>query len=388
MHRVESLREISQSTKDVRFAERLVIHSKLIGNQNGIDVYEVPLTTLSGESPTFERYAFGETNGKTEHRTVLVLGADDLGQSNFINAIVNFILDVNAENKFRFQLKEETSHTNLIQIYDIHHVEGFTIPFSLTIVNTSCYVTNTDNFVLFRDREIAQLLLDLLEAKHGIQDVDMICYVIADTGVTSPILSIFHSDVKDNINCWQPSDHLSKDCNWRKVSQTFFTILSTMKTKSLSTTRQVLKEMSLLRATADRLEFIIRTRSEKVKEIDNVKLTITTCRVQMKVNEEKLRVAREPIELKWKSLASGAEELLGYLQKDLDVSEKDMLTSILPVLRCIKRLKEISQRNPFLTQNLFDLLSDAYQQLKLKFHRKERVEVDENAMPLQKKAVQ
>ncbi|KAI9559852.1 hypothetical protein GHT06_013859 [Daphnia sinensis] len=346
--------EISQTAIEDRFAELLTRNSKKISSQNGIDVFEVPLIQSIGQHSTFERYAFGEIEGQKEHRKVLVLGTCNLEQSKFINGIINFIFDVNTEDNFRFQLIREdvTSETEAIQVYDIHHVQGFSIPFSLTIVNVPSYVNN--DVTPFRDKKIVKLLLDFLQAENCIQEIDMICYVIVKPG--NSVLSVFGSDLKKNTNCWQPSEYLSKNCKWRKYGQTFFTVLSTMKAVPLKATEEILEEMNLLRTSVENLRPIFRARSEKLKKMENVKLMITTYHAY--ADEELCIPDGETSESKRRRLSS-EEDLLGSLQKDIVSSEQEIMTALLSVLHCFQRLKKISPHNPFLSQKLYDLVAAA-----------------------------
>lgn len=369
---VERREETSQTAKD-RFAERLTRNSKKIGSQNGIDVFEVPLTKSTGQHSIFERYTFGDTDGQKEYRTVLVLGACSLGQSKFINGIINFIFDVNIEDKFRFQLirEEVTSETESIQVYDIHHVQDFSIPFSLTIVNVPSYVTNKNDVELFRDKKMVKLLLDFLKAENSIQEIDMICYVIVKPDIFTSVLSMFSSDVKKNINCWQPSEYLSNICKGRKYGQTFFTVLSTMKRKSLKATKEMLEEMNLLRTFVERLQPIIRSQSEKLKKIESVKLMIAPCQTQ--ANDVLCNPDRK------RRLSSEAEDFISFLQKDVNLRQ-EMMTLLLPVLRCIQRLRTLSHHNPFLSQQLFDLILEAVQQLKRKYGGSKQAKVDEHVV--------
>ncbi|EFX63474.1 hypothetical protein DAPPUDRAFT_67067, partial [Daphnia pulex] len=104
-----------------------------------MNVFAVPLSRKSIESSSnFERFVFGKADDKKEHRTVLVLGTNSSERRKFIDGIINYIFKVNKEDKVRFQLIQENDavKTNCIKVYDIHHCEGFPIPFSLTIVDT------------------------------------------------------------------------------------------------------------------------------------------------------------------------------------------------------------------------------------------------------------
>jgi type IV secretory pathway ATPase VirB11/archaellum biosynthesis ATPase len=83
---------------EIRFAETIVKKCKKIVNRNGMDVFAVPLTKLSGPAATADRFAFGRADalhkGKMQHRTILVMGATGSGKTTLINGMINFIFDV------------------------------------------------------------------------------------------------------------------------------------------------------------------------------------------------------------------------------------------------------------------------------------------------------
>ena len=95
---------------------------------------------------------------------------------------------------------------NRITIYEIHHIEGFRIPYSLTIVNTPGYSGSCD---LDADREITELIRKFVGAPDGIQQLDMIGFVAQSflphqldlqTHIYKSLQSIFGKSVKDNVN--------------------------------------------------------------------------------------------------------------------------------------------------------------------------------------------
>lgn len=364
--------ETIQTVKQVRFAEELAKTSEKIGSQNEMDVYAVPLTKSTAESSsTFERFVFGQADGQVERRTVLVLGADGSGQTRFINGIINFVFDVEPSDKFRFQLIDEqadANRTDCIHIYDIHHARGFRVPYSLTIIDTPSYGTrNAENLELFRDEKTVKLFLEFFRDEAAIKELDMICYVIMEAGVFNSALSIFSNDVKENINCWQPSDYLGDTSKWQQIPRRFVSVLSKMTPKSMALTQQVLEVMERLKESMGSLQPIFRIRSAKIKEMENAKLTVATCESQIKANEEKLADGQktDDIEIKWTCLLSGAQDLLACLQLDLDMNKNEMLEHFVTALRCVQQLKKNSRRNPFLTQKLCDFLYEIEQQLKL-----------------------
>ena len=198
----------------IRFAETIISHCKKIGFRNGMDLYSIPLKKSSGIESVAKRVYFGGPESKMLRKTILVMGATGSGKTTLINAMINYIFDVQRTDNFRFQLIQEEevdqsqahSQTNTITAYDIYHQEGFRVPYSLTIVDTPGY---GDTKGLGRDQEITEMIRSFFEDKNGIQELDVVGFVAsASTPRLSPtqmyifesILSIFGKDVKDNID--------------------------------------------------------------------------------------------------------------------------------------------------------------------------------------------
>jgi hypothetical protein len=347
--------QFTTQVQEVRLAETIVRRCEKIGNRNGMDLFAVPLTKSYGSRTTADRFAFGRpvplNNGRLQHRTVLVMGASGSGKTTLINGMINYIFNVQWEDTFRFQLIQEKQtglsqvdcQTSRITAYDIHHAEGFRIPYSLTIVDTPGY---GDTKGLERDLEITEMVRKFFEDKNGIQELDMVGFVVqaffprlspTQIYIFDSVLSIFGNDLKENINFLltfadsqvppvlsaiaeaglpYPTDpdtgeslHHKFDnsgffCSshesagntvdkfyrffWRMGMdnfQRFFSVLATMKTKSLSLTKQVLKERKQLDATVDGLQSLIKIGCSKMEEMRKTKQMITNSKVQIEANE-------------------------------------------------------------------------------------------------------
>ena len=215
----EILQITTTKAKEIRFAETILTSCKKIDVcWNNLVIYTVPVTKITEPGDVVDRFVFGADNPgrRKERKTILLLGAAGSGKTAFINSIVNYIFKVKWVDPFRFQLVEGhlkiggahqiDTKTSRIAIYDIHHVDGFNIPFSLTIVDTPGYkVKNYQN----NDEEIAQTIRQLIQDENGIKELDMICYVLNSCSSNSMVeelpnfesfLSILGKDVKDNIN--------------------------------------------------------------------------------------------------------------------------------------------------------------------------------------------
>ncbi len=129
-------------TNGVRFAEEMVKRCEKIESENGLDLYAIPLKQSSSLDGKTVHYVFGESDHQKPNKTIMIQGgADTPVKSVLINGFVNYLFGVDWLDSFRFQLVSTTGKVNSNQVvtfYDINinHVEGFHIPFTLTIIDT------------------------------------------------------------------------------------------------------------------------------------------------------------------------------------------------------------------------------------------------------------
>ena len=272
-----------EPAKKIRFAETLLKRSAKISNQHGTDVFAVPLSKKSIESSSiFERFVFGQEDGQREHRTILVLGEDDSERRKFIDGIINFIFHVEKEDKFRFQLiqEEDATRTNCIKVYDIHHCEGFPIPFSMTIVDTPSFDSYPEELEIFKDKEIIEMFHEFFENKESVKELDMICNVGDE--ICPSFLSVFANDLEENIHCLEPNNYMSD--TWQDDVQIFVTLLSTMKKKSLSLTKQALDERKRIESTVYEIRSLITTGLTMTEEMTTAKQIASNCQTYVQQN--------------------------------------------------------------------------------------------------------
>jgi hypothetical protein len=127
-------------------------------------------------STIIRRFAFGEPNQLMERpcKTILFMGETGSGKTTMINAMINYVLGVEFDDDFRFKLIHEDveggsqahSQTQGVTAYDIHHQNGFRIPFTLTIVDTPGF---GDTRGTERDKEITSAIHDFFKHQNGIQ---------------------------------------------------------------------------------------------------------------------------------------------------------------------------------------------------------------------------
>ncbi|KAJ3602035.1 hypothetical protein NHX12_029795 [Muraenolepis orangiensis] len=153
---------------------------KVKGPQGALDVYILCLVAHPMEVDGCRRFALGEDNTVKPSRTIMVLGATGSGKSTLVNGMINYILGVKWEDKFRFKLVDENtaqsqahSQTSEVTVYKLNHREGFQINYSLTIVDTPGF---GDTRGIERDRMIIGQLENLFKAPLGVSTIDAICF--------------------------------------------------------------------------------------------------------------------------------------------------------------------------------------------------------------------
>ncbi|XP_045024273.1 uncharacterized protein LOC123469399 [Daphnia magna] len=149
------------------------------------------------------------------HKIIILVGATGSGKSTLINGMVNYILGVKWNDPFRFMCVREDentarnqahSQTSSVMAYTLHHQEGMTIPYSITIIDTPGY-GNTGG--VKRDKEISAAIHSFLTQQEiPIDEIHAACFVAAsgDSRLTATqryiidsVLSIFGKDMKDNL---------------------------------------------------------------------------------------------------------------------------------------------------------------------------------------------
>ena len=363
--------EVSEPIAKVsRFAENLVKQSQKIDNRDGIDIFAVPLSKSIGSRSTVERFVFGKALCAKQHMTVLVVGITGVGQTKLINGIINYIFNVEKEDKFRFEMVEEKKEdqANHISVYDIHHAEGFRISYSLTIVNTPSYST-TDTTTLFRNRKLIQTFREFFEDVNGIHEIDLVCNVVLKDGNRNPFLSIFGYNVEENITSFWLRNN--DQCPFDELIQRFFSHLVTTKTKSLEDTKQVLQAMKRLEESANSFIPNMKSSTAKKEEMQNANRVFTICQSQIEANNStETKFSLETVEhnyskeISWKKIESQGRELFHLLAMEFDGIAKTMLEQLEVAWVSIRQLKRISRGNPYLTEKLYDLLFDVEEMLK------------------------
>ena len=203
---------------DIRKFE-IVSMSEELSTAGKLKIYRFPTNEVyvnASERIRKCEFGFGGHNIVKE-RVIMVVGATGAGKSTLINGVINFILGVKWKDEFRFKLIVETSpdkkadqaksQTSWITSYTIHHEKAFTIPFTLTIIDTPGF---GDTSGIDRDKEITKQIKCFFTTRGigGIDHIDAVGFVVQSslprltanqTYIFDSILSLFGKDIEDNI---------------------------------------------------------------------------------------------------------------------------------------------------------------------------------------------
>ncbi|XP_025051386.1 uncharacterized protein LOC112548853 [Alligator sinensis] len=186
--------------------------STLIGDQEP-SVYALPLEkVMRGSSSSCLKYRLGAESSCTHRKVIMVMGATGSGKTTLINGMINYILGVQWEDNFRFKLIHEVtnrsqaeSQTSEVTAYEVNYEEGFQVPYSLTIIDTPGFGSIGG---INGDRKITEQIQTFFSTPGGIDQLDAVCVVVqaslarltpTQKYVFDSVLSIFGKDIKDNI---------------------------------------------------------------------------------------------------------------------------------------------------------------------------------------------
>jgi hypothetical protein len=144
-----------------------------------------------------------------DHKVIILMGATGCGKSTLINGMVNYILDVQWNDPFRFKCVRDdvtiNRQTSLVTAYTLRHHEGMAIPYSITIIDTPGYGETNE---VQRDKLITDNIHRFLTQEEiCVDEIHAACFVAAsgDSRLTATqryidsVLSIFGKDVMPNM---------------------------------------------------------------------------------------------------------------------------------------------------------------------------------------------
>ena len=154
-------------------------------------------------------------------KVIMVVGSTGSGKTTTVNAMINHLLGVQWKDNFRLKMIHELSgnqgagtignqahsQTQFVSCYTLPYMEGFKIPYNLTIVDTPGF---GDTKGIEYDKVITEQIRRFFHTKGsaGIDHVDAICFM-AQAGnprltptqqyVFDRILAMFGKDIKKNV---------------------------------------------------------------------------------------------------------------------------------------------------------------------------------------------
>lgn len=146
-------------------------------------------------------------------KVIIVVGATGAGKTTLINGFANYVYGIQWQDGFRLRVLDESlcnqseSQTKIITAYTFPKVEGMSIDYTLTIIDTPGF---GDTGGITRDRQITKLIKDFFSVR-GSEGIDQLHGVLFVTPASQPrltatqtyifetVLGIFGNDVKDNI---------------------------------------------------------------------------------------------------------------------------------------------------------------------------------------------
>ncbi|XP_073804436.1 uncharacterized protein si:ch73-170d6.2 isoform X2 [Danio rerio] len=383
----------SRETLNVAHKIKNYWNSKISGGSNEtLLIYKLYLKEKwQNIDGSFKRYTFGENITK-ESKTIMMIGATGAGKTTLINSMINYILGVKWEDDFRFVLIDEgqqtspaESQTSEITAYKINHMDGFRVPYSLTIVDTPG-LGNTRG--IKQDQKITAQIREFFSARGGIDCIDAVCFVVqaslarlthTQKYVFDSILSIFGKDIAENIMVMvtfadgkkppvlepikvsevpcstdesgeplhfkfnnsavfahnnKSAEDEDSDCEnfdqmfWKlgfSSMHKFFTSLSKIKTQSLTLTREVLKERKQLEVLVVGLQPQINAALTKLDEIKKTRAALKQHMLEMEANKD-FEYEVEVTKYKWTYVKERKKETYQDLKKRFEEANGEVMT--------------------------------------------------------------
>ncbi|XP_072228649.1 uncharacterized protein [Leuresthes tenuis] len=164
-----------------------------------------------GEESRLRRCTLGEKVPGKPNKTILLVGETGSGKSALINTFVNFAMGVKKGDNEWFEIVDDTetersgSVTSKVSVYEIFGLEGKTLPYSLTIIDTPGY---GDTRGVEFDCLITQKLYDLFRSEDGVHEVHAVGLVLKAAEnqlsdrmkyIFDSVMSLFGKDVEGKI---------------------------------------------------------------------------------------------------------------------------------------------------------------------------------------------
>ena len=202
---------MASARKQISFGRQLTCQSTCL--DNGPPQIFSPSLKRSQLTSKFQIYELGQPTSEVSHKTIVLVGTTGSGKSTLINGLFNYIIGVNWEDQFRFRLVQEQSgnqaksQTQVLSIYTIHHQKRFSIPYTISFIDSPGY---GDTSGVLKDNRISDQLRAFFTSskKTGISQLDAVGFVVqsalprlttSQQYIFDFILTLFGKDVAQNI---------------------------------------------------------------------------------------------------------------------------------------------------------------------------------------------
>ncbi|XP_058620584.1 uncharacterized protein LOC131532811 [Onychostoma macrolepis] len=188
--------------------DKIIKKSILVDDGNPARYHLQTKTDNLDQSKPYREIAFGNRNRNKPHKSILLVGETGTGKTTLINAMINYMLGVQREDKVWFEITDDQSdrtsvhsQTSSITVYGFYPQES---PIHLTIIDTPGY---GDTRGVELDKQIAASLLSLSKSAEVIPEIHAVCLVIKATQnrlsdrqiyIFDAVQSLFGRDITEN----------------------------------------------------------------------------------------------------------------------------------------------------------------------------------------------